>query len=839
MVFTVADRAGNELSAGPFAVLVDTSVPAPIITSLTALTTRSLFVTARATDALSGIKDYLFEVAQTNLFAPPVSTSPWVAESSYTFTDLVNSTTYFVRVRVRDNLLNVSATSQLDIVDDVIGGNGASTSTYGSVYCSTESVVPEMALQNNDVNMLKFTLATPVGANSEFYSLRVRRTGTVLAVEQSANPPKLYVAKALILNESGGQLAEASFQPGVSTTVISLAAAGNTELLTEAPKTFYLAFRMSADAQPGATVGVDSITASDFGLQFPSNPEGPFPTYIAPIPVSDGPNNLTLTAYNLAPPGVQPNTAGLNLLRLKAQTDTGTSIISSMTFRLLGSMSANHITGLTLWRDKDGNGSLETNLGGDEKLSSGNDGFTNGYSTLVLTAQISSRTFREAAVNLFLTANIGASAPQGTSFQIALSTHTDVHLENPLDWTTFSQLPILTSTCTVVQDNKLWVSTADTTPSQYYQGELYTVMRATLSVDIGYAQVDRVTIDRTGTAQDGDVEHVAVYLDQNPDEAPLNTLVDVLVGTAPFLSGRATVNISTVNIVQGVPQVLFVTYLISPGASAGRTLGGSMTNSSYFRAVNPLSVVSSTTPFPYQSRISSIAATVNELLFPLVQSAAPGAIDQGANEAAMLRFDLVSSRNNFSWLSLVVEKTGTALDSDVRNVRIYRDDGDKDFSASSDTAISDSSQAFSGGIVNIPLTVPQTITVSTQTYFVTLSVQPTAVPGRTLGVSISTTARFNVSAPNLVTSTAPFPFLGGPVDIKQYANTIAVSTLSIVPALGAVPGALDVGVIQLELRTNVSSAKWFELKVKGFIQKGNPFWVEELKLKVKEVLYKG
>ncbi|MBW7957199.1 MAG: response regulator [Deltaproteobacteria bacterium] len=33
--------------------------------------------------------------------------------------------------------------------------------------------------------------------------------------------------------------------------------------------------------------------------------------------------------------------------------------------------------------------------------------------------------------------------------------------------------------------------------------------------------------------------------------------------------------------------------------------------------------------------------------------------------------------------------------------------------------------------------------------------------------------------------------------------------------------------------------RWFDLKVKGFIQKGNPFWVEELKLKVKEVLYKG
>lgn len=37
----------------------------------------------------------------------------------------------------------------------------------------------------------------------------------------------------------------------------------------------------------------------------------------------------------------------------------------------------------------------------------------------------------------------------------------------------------------------------------------------------------------------------------------------------------------------------------------------------------------------------------------------------------------------------------------------------------------------------------------------------------------------------------------------------------------------------------VLDPKWFDLLVKGFIQKGNPFWVEELKLKIKEVMYKG
>lgn len=36
----------------------------------------------------------------------------------------------------------------------------------------------------------------------------------------------------------------------------------------------------------------------------------------------------------------------------------------------------------------------------------------------------------------------------------------------------------------------------------------------------------------------------------------------------------------------------------------------------------------------------------------------------------------------------------------------------------------------------------------------------------------------------------------------------------------------------------VLDPKWFDLRVKGFIQKGNPFWVEELKLKIQEVLQK-
>jgi CheY-like chemotaxis protein len=37
----------------------------------------------------------------------------------------------------------------------------------------------------------------------------------------------------------------------------------------------------------------------------------------------------------------------------------------------------------------------------------------------------------------------------------------------------------------------------------------------------------------------------------------------------------------------------------------------------------------------------------------------------------------------------------------------------------------------------------------------------------------------------------------------------------------------------------VLDPKWLDLHVKGFIQKGNPFWAEELRNKMKEVLNKG
>ncbi|MEK7746442.1 MAG: LamG-like jellyroll fold domain-containing protein, partial [Elusimicrobiota bacterium] len=163
--FVVSDRAGNEVTAGPYTVLKDTTVLQPSLFWMVPLSTQSIYLVASATDNFSGVKDFQFEISSSALFNSSVSTSPWVETATYTFTGLLNSTTYFARVRARDNLLNTSIASRLDQV----GGYPitASTSTFGSVYYSTAPVGSTVALQGAYTAMLKFTLAAPPRAPTQ------------------------------------------------------------------------------------------------------------------------------------------------------------------------------------------------------------------------------------------------------------------------------------------------------------------------------------------------------------------------------------------------------------------------------------------------------------------------------------------------------------------------------------------------------------------------------------------------------------------------------------------------------------------------------------------------
>ncbi len=98
-----------------------------------------------------------------------------------------------------------------------------------------------------------------------------------------------------------------------------------------------------------------------------------------------------------------------------------------------------------------------------------------------------------------------------------------------------------------------------------------------------------------------------------------------------------------------------------------------------------------------------------------------------------------------SWNYITVTRYGTLRWDQIRSIDIYRDSGGDTFNGdtvlgqpwtAADTFISSASFTNGNADLDIPLSIPQTITKTPQTYFVAVRVEPTADPGSTLALGI-------------------------------------------------------------------------------------------------------
>jgi len=810
--FFAADEAGNIRQAGPFAILVDTSVPAPQITSLTPLSTDTLYVTSTATDNLTGIDGYLFQASTDALFEKAVSSSGFIAASTYTFSGLASGSTYYVRLITRDQVLNFSTPTV------VIG-----TATFADVaYSTTGLVVPPTAIQDGEVPMLGFWLRTNPGEPTFFDRIRVRRTGN--CDDEDVERVRIYKdnGDGAFITADDTFLAEELLVS--SAALVDLAGASVSQSLSVEKSTFFVVFKMAAGAGVGDTVGLEISSGSDVGLRHPAFAFGNFPTVTPPIPVQDGKNlvqvlaNTTMSDYNGPADGkVAPGQANVPVLALRMNTDTGTSLVSSMVVTLSGTLNPNDIAAVTLWRDAlPADGLFDAD--GDERLNSSFSPFSNNVSTLVFTQDpqvlLASRTISTSQRWYYLTVTMGGLAMQDTSFQLHLSSATDLILQNSSDTVSLAQTPITADTVTVILSNILSVSFEDVVPAAFIQGEEFSVIKATLTINEGTAQVNRFQVSRTGNGADSDIEWVHIRKD-NGDGLLGNEATDPTLGSAAFVSDLATVNIATETLTWPTTAVYFVTYEMSPSANAGNMLGGKITNASRIGVANPATTVSGT--FPFETGQAPVSETVNQLrITNSVFDVSGGGLKQGATHQAMLQLDLVSSGNEFDWYQLVVATTGTGSDADVGAVNLWHDtDRNGALDLGTDTMVTGGGDAFVSGLANLGLSL--VITTYTQTYFVTLSMANDATPGSTIGVKLTSSSAFNLESPNTVsTHSLTFPISAGPVAIEQAHNTITITTASVVPGLGAEPGETNVGLLEMVVRTDISNANWLSLEVGQF-----------------------
>ncbi|MCK4802767.1 hypothetical protein KAS33_03765, partial [bacterium] len=332
--------------------------------------------------------------------------------------------------------------------------------------------------------------------------------------------------------------------------------------------------------------------------------------------------------------------------------------------------------------------------------------------------------------------------------------------------------------------------------------DYHTVLWNELRVDLigagTYTDVDRVKLFKYNSGAVDGMGYPIIDFD-GPDN-DLMTMVDndYQLGWSIFTSTTTLISIS--NPVTGylyeeitdTPQDYLVTLDVDVLAQAPLTdaLGLSVSSSTYFSVLG--ADIVSPTGFP---RFSGTASTVKyaDIITVVPESLAPATAMQGSGDpdpedpidppAPILQLDLSCDQSDSIWTNIRIEKTGTAEDSEVTSVTVWKDNpyqGDiGNFDIVNDILISDNDEVFISKTANILLTDPQTIITATQRYFIAYGIKDAAIPGGTLGAKIEESSWITVEDINETVEFTVLPATSTLLQIYPKPRTLTVNGFDI------------------------------------------------------------
>ncbi|PJA12304.1 MAG: hypothetical protein CO113_13295 [Elusimicrobia bacterium CG_4_9_14_3_um_filter_62_55] len=192
------------------------------------------------------------------------------------------------------------------------------------------------------------------------------------------------------------------------------------------------------------------------------------------------------------------------------------------------------------------------------------------------------------------------------------------------------------------------------------------------------------------------------------------------------------------------------------------------------------------------------------------QNPAAGNKSQGAAYAAE-RLSLATDQFNAQWTAITVNETGTAADADITDVRVYKDaNANGSYDAGTDTAIS-GANTFTGGTVAITLSAAETISTTSQDYFIVYTLAALATNGATVTAQIPA-AGLTVTAPDLLAATN-LPSTSPAQTIVDAADIVSVTGTNRAPGTVA-QGTTNMETQYLSMATDNETATWTAITVK-------------------------
>jgi len=275
--------------------------------------------------------------------------------------------------------------------------------------------------------------------------------------------------------------------------------------------------------------------------------------------------------------------------------------------------------------------------------------------------------------------------------------------------------------------------------------------------------VSELKLKANGTGSDpADIDSAKVYLDANGNG---HVDGDALLGHAVFSAddGTATIAMSA-SIAAGATRYWLLVYKLSSAGISGRTYYATVQDNTYLTVAG----VTSGSPIAGDSLVVAAAPITGATLTMKAATVTASGVDispvivaAGAENVGMLKLILTADSANALVQSIRVNNTrtggGVFNELDVDSVKIFRDSGDGDFSATTDTFWGAAAvTGASGGSGTVTFTANQTIGTSATVLFVAYDISSGASGYRNLAAQVLNASYVSLVSPGVMSS-ANFP----------------------------------------------------------------------------------
>jgi len=524
---------------------------------------------------------------------------------------------------------------------------------------------------------------------------------------------------------------------------------------TTTPQAYFLVADIAPASHTGVTFGMECTESNFFtvdGLNSVSSTH--FPIHTSTITINPMINMLTVTPFSVAPAEVYQGSAAVTMLKFTLTANQNSIVWSRIKIDQLGTAIDSDISAIKVFTN---DGIL---------ISGGSDVFSNGKATVLLSQP--QTIIQGTPQTYYVTVDINPNAEvAGITLSVGTTSYFTVSSPNYISPVNF---PIHGNTTIRAYPDTMMIQLTAVGPAAVNQGaQNISIVKMNIWSTMKTVLWSNVQISNAGTLSDSDITAVKIFRDANANGYYDGS--DSLISSGVDIFSETSANI-TLNSPESItPSTRTYFAVVSVSSTATPTNSIKMQLQTNFFAVNlPNSVlggllfISSPTIVNPPSVVVSVSGT----------SLSTASVKQGATLVPVMK--LVMNSNNYwaVWQSIRLNLSGTAQNSDISRILIYKDSISSGvFNAAQDELLNTTDDKFALKTANITLTSPQTLTTTPQTYFVVVNIDDNATQNATFGCNLASEGCIIVDFPNTVSSSG-FPINSGLTAIDAEVNTVTV-----------------------------------------------------------------